>query len=417
VTRPTPLRFWLDTIGQALHALRDNRRRTVLSILGIAVGIAAVMAVGTISKGGVHLVFSELETFGLNSVWVHRDRQDKDPHRLVRTGSGITTEDYEAVVGGCCPSLRRVSAVVQGERGFVIQTANRYSNATVQGVDHAYTTISNDVIAHGRGLRPRDVEVRRAVAILGPTAAQDLFGSAGAALGREFRIDTVKFTVIGVLQAKSRDFLASIGSAGGEDANNRILVPYTRLQQMRGEKEVSYLHAEAVSLDEAERAAAQIIGLLDWRNGRSFRYRSETMASYIQTAHRILDGVSVVGVVAASVSLLVGGMGIMNMMSTSVLERTREIGLRKAIGARRRDILAQFLLEAAVIGMLGGLIGLTLGATASIALAVATGFPLTPTPALVALALLMSVAVGLVSGYLPARRAARLPPVVALRYE
>ncbi|MEE9421680.1 MAG: ABC transporter permease, partial [Gammaproteobacteria bacterium] len=138
---------------QAFYALRDNRLRTVLSIMGIAIGIAAVMAVGAVSKGGSHLIFSELETFGLNSVWIYRDSNDKDPHRLVREGSGIRNDDYIAIMAGCCSALRHVSAVVHGDKRYVIQTHNRYSNASVQGVDDSFTNISNDTIIQGRGLR------------------------------------------------------------------------------------------------------------------------------------------------------------------------------------------------------------------------------------------------------------------------
>ncbi len=410
--------FFVDRFSLALYALKDNLRRTLLSILGIAIGIAAVMAVGTISKGGNYLIFSELETFGLNSVWVFRDRGDKDPHRRVREGSGIDNDDYQALTGGCCPAVQRISAVVHASfsKRAVIQAINRYSNAQVQGVDVTLTSIANDVVIQGRPFRARDITSRRAVAILGPTAAEDLFGAASA-IGREFRIGNRKFTVIGVLEAKSRDFLASIGSSGGQDANNRILIPYTILQQMLGHKQINFLHAEAVTQTQADSAAQQLIAVLKRHNGHNYSYKSETMATYITTTERILNGVAMIGIIAASVSLLVGGMGIMNIMSTSVLERTREIGLRKAVGARRSDILLQFLLEAVVISTLGGLIGLTLGTIASIVLAEVTGFPLAPSLTVIVIALVVSVAVGIISGYLPARRAARLHPVEALRYE
>ena len=414
---PVPLLFFLDRIGQAVLALKDNRRRTLLSILGIAVGIAAVMAVGTVSKGGNYLVFSELETFGLNSVWVFRDRGDKDPHKRIREGSGIENDDYQAIAASCCSLVRRVSAVVHGGRKWIIQTTNHYSNANVQGVDYSFTAINNDHIIAGRGFRPRDITSSRSVAILGPTASQDLFGPGVTPIGEEFRIGTRKFTVIGVLQEKSRDFLASIGSSGGQDANNRILIPYTLQQQMLGNKQVSYLQGEAVSLEQAQDAADQLIAALERRNGRIYSYKSDTMATYIGTSHNILNGVALIGIVAASISLIVGGLGIMNIMSTSVHERTREIGLRKAIGARRRDILLQFLLEASLISTVGGLIGLSLGAVASIALAKFTGFPLTPSLDTILIALLVSLGVGVISGFLPAKRAAALRPVEALRYE
>ena len=410
--------FIVDRLLQALNALRDNRLRSVLSILGIAVGIAAVMAVGTVSKGGNYLVFSELETFGLNSVWVYRDRNDKDPHRLVSKGTGLDNFDYQALQGGCCPAVDRITPVVMSRRArLVIQTNNHYSNAQVYGVNHEYSIVNNDTFVQGRDFREQDILRRRAVAIIGPTVVDDLFGGHTDVIGREIRVGLKRFTIIGVLQEKSRDFLASIGSAGGQDANNRILVPFTVYQQMQGDKAINYFHIQSVALDQSQEAADQVIKVLERRNGKNYKYRSETMATYIKTSSRILDGVALIGIIAASISLLVGGLGIMNIMSTSVLERTREIGLRKAIGARQKDILLQFLLEAVVISTVGGFIGLSLGAGASIVLAAVSGFPLTPTPVVIIIALVVSVLVGIISGFLPARRASLLHPVEALRYE
>lgn len=411
------MHFLFDRFTLALFALRDNRLRTMLSILGIAIGIAAVMAVGTISKGGNYLVFSELETFGLNSIWVFRDHQDKDPHRQIREGTGIDNDDYQAIISNCCKAIRRMSPVVQGRDRLIIQTVNHYSNAAVKGVGTNYTLINKDTIITGRNFRPKDISSNRAVAILGPTAVNDLFGESGSPVGKEFRIGLSKLVVVGVLKAKSRDFLASIGSSGGEDANNRILIPYTFYQKMLGNKAINRLRAEAVSLDQSESATRQLVAMLQRRNGKHFNYKPETMASYIKTTDRILNGVAIIGIVAASISLLVGGMGIMNIMSTSVLERTREIGLRKAVGARYRDIMLQFLMEAIVISTLGGLIGLLLGSGSSILLAKLTGFPLMPSISSVVAAFIVSVGVGVFSGYWPAKRAAGLHPVEALRYE
>lgn len=409
--------FIFDRIIQAFYALRDNRLRSVLSIVGIAVGIAAVMAVGTVSKGGSYLVFSELETFGLNSVWVFRDRRDKDPHRLVRQGSGLDNYDLIAL-RGCCDAVEQISPVIMPHRArMIIQTSNRYSNAQLYGVNADYLEINNDYVSQGRGFREHDIRRNRAVALVGPTAVKDLFGEYVDPVGQEIRIGLRRFTVIGVLEEKSRDFLASIGSAGGQDANNRILIPYGLFQQMRGDKSINFLHLKAVSLDDAPRASEQVIGFLERRNGKNYKYTSQTMSTYIKTAQRILDGVAMIGVVAASISLFVGGLGIMNIMSTSVLERTREIGLRKAIGASKNDILFQFLMEAIIISTIGGLIGLSLGTLVSIGLAGFTGFPLTPSLWVIGIALVVSVVVGIASGYLPARRASRLHPVEALRYE
>lgn len=410
-----------DVLQQALAALRDNRLRTMLSILGIAVGIAAVMAVGSVAKGGHYLIFSELETFGLKSVWVYKNDEEKDPRRAVRKGTGIDNDDYFAVLSGCCPAVLRVTPLVYGEFAnsgrLVVRSGNRYSNGRIEGVGADFTYINNDSLTKGRAFRTEDESRRRRVAIIGTRVQEDLFGLHQNSIGKEIRIGSEPYTVIGLLTPKSRDFLASIGSSGGQDANNRVLIPYSTYQQILGKKEIFVLQAEAVSLQSADAAAQQIKALLERRHRGQYSYKSETMAKYIGTAGNILKAVTLIGIIAASVSLLVGGLGIMNIMSTSVLERTREIGLRKALGARKNDILIQFLLEATLISSLGGSLGLILGAVTGHTLAWATGFPLSPSWGTVLVALAVSIGVGMLSGYYPAHRAAQLKPVEALRYE
>lgn len=413
------IRFWLDGMGQAAWALRDNRLRTTLSILGITIGIAAVMAVGTISASGRYLIFNELETFGLKSVWVSRTNEEKDPSRSIRKGTGIEIVDLDALQAGCCPAVRWISPVVYQNKGarLLVRTGNHFSNAQVSGVGAEYATINNDNLTAGHFLKPEDIDHHRPIAVIGSKVAEDLFGSSPDPIGKELRIDDKKYTIVGLLEHKSRDFLASIGSAGGQDANNRILVPYTTLQMQLGTRDIQVIQAEATDLEQADIAVTQIVSVLEKLHNHSYTYKSDTMAKYISTSNRILEGVSLIGIVAASISLLVGGMGIMNIVSTSVLERTREIGLRKAVGASKQDILFQFLMESVIISVIGGMLGLLLGAAASLILAWVTGFPLTPSWYMVVLALVVSIVVGLLSGLYPARRAAKLRPVIALRYE
>jgi putative ABC transport system permease protein len=412
------LHFLLDIMRESFLALRDNLLRTVLSVLGIMVGIAAVMTVGAVSKGGHYIIFSELETFGLKSVWVYRDYEDKDPQRAVRSGTGIENADYTAVRAAGCPGVRLVTPIVYTWRKkMLVRCGNQYAGAQVNGVDAEYLDINNDTLLYGRPFREADITRNHQLAIIGSEVQNDLFGSLGNPVGRDIRIGERKFTVIGVLAAKSRDFLASIGSAGGQDANNRLLIPYKLFQQMTGEREINLLQAEATSIADADAAVSQIKRILGRRHGDRFSYKSETLAQYIHTTDNILKWVTFIGVVAASVSLFVGGMGIMNIMSTSVLERTREIGIRKALGAGRREILLQFLLEAILISAMGGVLGLTVGVAAGYALALFSGIPLDPSWPMVLVALVVSVGVGLVSGYYPALRAANLKPVEALRFE
>lgn len=410
-------RFILDGLGQAIQALHYNRLRTLLSVLGITVGIAGVMAVGTISKSGRYLIFSELQTFGLKSVWVYRTNDDKDPNRAVRAGTGIEARDVE-VLTNCCLTVRHLSPIVFGSGAhLLVHAGKRFSNPQLTGVGADYAIVNNEELREGRFFKAYEVLHRRDVAVIGVTAAQDLFGADVDPVGREIRIGDRPYLVIGLLENKDRSFIGSLGSPGGIDANNRILLPYTTLQAQIGTKDVGVIQAEAADVSKADAAVDELIQVLEREHNHRYAYKSTTMAQYIKVSDRILQGVSLIGIIAASISLLVGGLGIMNIVSTSVQERTREIGLRKAVGANQRSILFQFLMESVIISASGGLFGLILGVGGSVILALVTGFPLMPSWPVVVLALVTSILVGLLSGYLPARRAAHLRPVLALRYE
>ncbi|MEW8424661.1 MAG: ABC transporter permease [Candidatus Thiodiazotropha sp.] len=407
----------IELIKEALRALRENRLRSLLSLVGIAIGIAAVMTVSAVSSGGKVFIMKELETFGLRSVWVIRDYNDKDPNRRVRLGSGLMQQDLALLSGDCCPAVRNISPIILPEKRLIIQWGNRYSNASIKGVNAAFLAINNDRMKQGRGFREQEIDARRPVVLIGETVSKDLFPQVENPIGRHLRIGGRKYRVIGVLEYKSRDLLASIGSEGGEDANNRILMPYTLVQQMNGNREISYLQAEAVSLQLAERAATQLKQVLQRRHRGAYQYSQVTLASYLKTVERILGGITAMGVVAASTSLLVGGIGVAGIMSTAVVERIREIGVRMAIGATRRQILFQFLAEAVLISVIGGFAGLIIGLILGGLLDLVTGFPLIPTSSGILVGLLVSVLVGLASGYFPAQRAAGFLPVEALRRE
>ncbi len=406
---------FLDSLRQAMDALFDHKLRTALSVLGITIGIAAVMAVSTISKGGNHVIYSELETFGLNSVWVYRDRHSENHGRTQRTGSGIVTRDFLSLQQqGPELGIRHMTPIVYPSGRWQASQARRSSDAQVLGVGRDYPAIVNDKLSSGRLFTSLDIEERRPVALLAPTIVERVLDASLEPVGQSVRINGRRFMIVGVLEDKSRDFLSSIGSAGGQNANDRVIIPYTTLQAMTGSKDIGNLQLEVERFDEAAAVAERVKQRLVQLHPDGFKYNSETMASYIVTTNRILGGVAVIGIVAASISLLVGGMGIMNMMGTSVLERTREIGVRKAIGATERDILLQFLLEAGLISITGGVLGLLIGGLASVALALVTGFPVMPSLVSIVGALVMSILVGVLSGYLPARRAARMKPVDAL---
>jgi len=409
----------LEIINQSLQSIRENRLRTTLSILGVTIGIMAVIIVGTISQGGSKVIFSELQTFGLKSLWIFRDHNDDDPNKATRIGTGINNYDLNIIENGCCRSISLITPIVNSSKlSPYINKNGNFSKSAISGVGINYLRINNDKLTSGRNFRKDDITKNRNLIIIGSEIKQKLFPNQASVLGSTLRIESRKFTIIGIIKNKSRDFLSSIGSNSEEDINSRILIPYTTFQSMLGlKKEISLLQAESVSIENAKKAATEITNILDRHHSNKFKYRSETMAQYIETANHILRGVSVIGIIAASVSLIVGGMGIMNIMTTSVIERTREIGLRKAVGAQENHILYQFIIESIFISSIGGFLGLIIGLLGSFLIAILASFPLTPSWEMIVIALVTSIFVGVISGYYPAMRAAKMQPVTALRYD
>lgn len=412
---PLHVSIFHDVLLQAISSLKENRLRTVLSILGITIGICAVMVVGTVSQGVKKYIYQELETYGLETLWIYRKWEDSDPFRSVRQGSGIDNDDLK-YMRSCCPSVKKVSPVVYSSKEVWMRSKGIFSKVNLEGVGIDYVDINNDRVIQGRSLRLEDIQRRKPVAIIGTKIRDKFFGPHANPLRQVLRWKDVRLTVIGVLEDKNRDILSQLG-ADDYDVNERVLIPYTLYQQRFASKDIHTLQAEAVSVEETDKALKELTDLLSRRHNSHFKYVTESMDGWIETAEDLLRNISFVGLIAALISLLVGGMGIMNIMSTSVVERTREIGVRKALGAYRRDILAQFLLEATVVSVIGGILGTVLGIFAGFGISYFSGYDLGVSWSSAFLAVLVSVAVGMISGYYPAYRAASLKPVDALRYE
>jgi ABC-type antimicrobial peptide transport system permease subunit len=415
--------FIRDQFSQALISLGQYKLRTAMSVLGITIGIAAVVVIGAVGQSGKEMVFEELQTFGLTSVWVFRDRGAVDPARAEVRGSGIKNADLELLKPGiCCRHIKQVTPLVYGSRNargeqLIARYRDRYSRGRLQGIGAKYLSINNDVVSQGRAFTEQDMRQKKQVAIIGPQVKNDLFDNARGVVGRTISLGSEKIQVIGILEEKDRSFLSSIGSAGGQNANTRILLPFTTFQRITGTTDVHGLQVEATSYEVSRDAGGEITATLARNHNRQFKYRVNSMSDHVETADRILGGVSIVGVVAAAVSLLVAGLGIFNIMTTAVLERTREIGIRKALGATEGSILSQFLVEASLVSVLGGISGLMLGLVGIWIAQLVSSFELRPAWSIVFAALLVSVLVGILSGFMPALRAARLRPVQALRYE
>jgi len=407
-----------DAFKQSIWAIRENRLRTLLSVLGIFVGIIAVMVVGTVTNTVRHYIFNELESYGLKTIWIYRDWGEKIPNSVQRTGSGINNSDFEKIKKNCCPALKKISPeVFFTDWRVLVRSGGRYNNAVMEGVGIHFFDISNEKVTLGRVFRAEDINRRRPVAVIGPEVQNQLFGKHQNPIGKTIRINDLKLTIIGLLKEKNRDFLSSIGAAENFDINNRVFIPYTLHQTLTSSKNIHRLLGEAKDQESVQSAINQVINTLTRRHNGKYAYAWESMEAWIDTADSILTSVTLIGVLSASISLFVGGIGIMNIMTTSVVERTREIGIRKALGARNKDIHNQFLLEAVFVSSIGGILGLLIGFAISYAIVVWTGLPAVPSWIVVAATLLVTMLVGVISGYYPASRAAKLKPVDALRHQ
>lgn len=412
------LGVYKDVFAQALFSLADNKLRSTLSILGIAVGIGAVMAVGSVTEGVRGYVYDELESYGIRTIWVYRDPEEaKDPNRAIRQGSGIVTDDYEFFrrSNSCCPALKRVTPQIYWAEQKPVRVGSEQFIPNMEGVGVEYLDIVNDQLEEGRNFTERDIERRHPVAIIGPDMAEEMYGRSNP-MGKSFRYFDQKYTVIGVLKRKSRDIIQKV-NADSYDPNKRILIPYTDLQAILGSKDIHTLLGEGYTLEGTVDAMAQVKSALDRKYSGRYKYKTENMQRWIDNAEEYIGKMQMTGLSFAALALFVGGMGIMNIMSTSVIERTREIGIRKALGAQYTDIRFQFLMEATVVSTVGGGIGLMLGIIATIVIGLFAGYDFYPSWIIGAVAIMVSAIVGMLSGFFPARHAARLNPVEALRHE
>ena len=412
-------RLWFDIATQAWLSLGDRRLRTLLSVSGIAFGITTVTVINVITHGGRERIFTELQSFGLQTVWIWRDRMTVDPHKEQRAGTGINNADFEALrSSSCCTAIIRMSPIVYSADNAVnmAQVGRLYSKVRIEGVNDDYLAINNDRIIEGRAFTNTDITRARPVAIISSQFRNELLKNVPNPIGHEVRLDNRRYEVIGVLAHKDRSLIASL-SGMDRDNGKQVLIPYTRAQAVLNTSEIYALQGqvrEGVSASDAAQSAANYLKL---RQRNAYSYQVQAMEQHAQTANNILSGVSIIGTLAASVSLFVAGIGILNIMSTAVLERTREIGVRKALGGSEREILLQFLFEAVFISLFGGIAGLLLGGIASVSIALIVNIPLELSMLLNGFSLLAAVGVGLASGLYPAYRAARLKPVEALRYE
>ncbi|MFI6601838.1 ABC transporter permease [Nonomuraea sp. NPDC050536] len=390
-----------EAFGMALEALRVNRMRSALTMLGVIIGVLAVVVLVSVGTGAKDAVEKEISGLGTNIILVVPGQLSVG---AAPTQSRMTLDDVaylRRVVG----DPARVTVSLQS--GETVRVGRAESFATIVGTDQNLTNIFERPVAKGRHLSETDVDTRRRVAVLGSEVAAKLFGDLDP-VGRQLTIAGARFRVAGVY--------SKIGQTFGVSRDQEVHVPVTTAQRLFGIPRINGVAIGAATPDEIDSLQGRVVAALQTRYPGE-KFSAVTQTQLLGTIGSVLGMLTGVLAAIAGISLLVGGVGVSNIMLVSVRERTKEIGLRKALGARQRDVLVQFLIEAVLLTTIGGLIGIVLGVGGALAIKALTPVPASITWWSITLAFGVSAAVGVFFGVAPARRAGRLDPVIALRAE
>jgi len=403
---------WKNLIKVAFKSIMKNRMRSLLTVLGIIIGVGAVIALVSIGQGASASIEKQISGLGSNLLMIFPgERRTGGVSYGAQSHRSITLDDYKrleqetTLLKGISPMIRAGGQVIAGDKNWA---------TNVSGVSPSYLEIRDWGMDKGEFITPRDVLSRRKVAVLGKTVAKELFGDQDP-VGQRIRIRNIPFVVNGVLKERGQSVM-------GQDQDDVILSPYTTvLYRMSDGQNINTIMVSAISIEKMDAASEEIKSILRSAHkiqpgeDDDFNIRSQT--DIVETATSVTGIMTMVLSAIAGVSLLVGGIGIMNIMLVSVTERTREIGIRLAIGARGGDILIQFLIEAVILSMLGGLIGILSGIGIGKLISNLINITTIVDPFIVFGAFFFSGAVGIFFGFYPAMKASRLNPIDALRYE
>src|SRR6266511_931458 len=400
---------FLTILKVGMKAIARNKLRSTLTALGIIIGVACVIAMIAVGGGAQAAVQEQINSLGSNFLMIFPGVATQSGARIF-TGQSTITEDDVAAVRAECPAVAYVSPSVRSAGQIVSSNGNW--GTSVQGVGVEWPFVRSWNVERGSFFGDSEVRSAAKVAVVGATVANALFPD-GNAVDQMIRIKNIPFKVIGVLETKG-------GSTMGQDQDDTVIAPYTSVMKLlKRTVKIDMFMASAVSRDAVADAQTQIEALLRQRHrlqpGQDSDFMIRSQQEIAQTADQTSRQMSALLAAIASISLLVGGIGIMNIMLVSVTERTREIGIRMAIGAKGADVLTQFLVESVVMGVLGGLAGLAVGFAGAKILGHFTGWDTVISPIIMIIAIGFSGAVGVFFGYYPARKAAALNPIQALR--
>ena len=399
-------------IGEVLRfsfqALRANKIRTFLTALGLVIGNASVILVVTISLTSRDYILDQIRGIGSNMIYANYEAGSQTATQV--EGDYVKLADVEAVRQQLGSRIAAATGVMTNYDRLII--GGREEDVAVIGSDDQYKAVRNLVILAGRFMDASDVEMRNKVAMLTEKLARRLYGSQHASIGQILKLHGLQFTVIGTFKEKTNSFGMS------ELTDETILIPITVLRYFTLSERIDPMYIQTRTPEDVEPVTRMVRTIIESRHRPGARYRVENLSAILEAAQNIALILTMVLVLVSAIALIISGIGIMNIMLVTVTERTREIGVRMAVGASRREVLQQFLSEAVLISMGGGIVGILIG----VAIPLAVGYfveevqiPISTISVLVAF--VVSLAVGLIFGILPANRAARLNPTEALRYE